>query len=68
MFVGMDPGAKRQLWNVINKTRNSGRSVIMTSHSMEECEALCTRLVSINFLNWKKIKISCDLIHLRQSW
>lgn len=40
----MDPGAKRQLWNIINKTRNSGRSVVMTSHSMEECEALCTKL------------------------
>lgn len=42
--TGMDPGAKRQLWNIINKTRNSGRSVVMTSHSMEECEALCTKL------------------------
>ena len=42
--TGMDPGAKRQLWNVINKTRSSGRSIVMTSHSMEECEALCTRL------------------------
>lgn len=42
--TGMDPGAKRQLWNIINHTRNSGRSVVMTSHSMEECEALCTKL------------------------
>lgn len=42
--TGMDPGAKHQLWSIINKTRNSGRSVVMTSHSMEECEALCTRL------------------------
>jgi ATP-binding cassette, subfamily A (ABC1), member 3 len=29
---------------MINKTRNTGKSVILTSHSMEECEALCTRL------------------------
>lgn len=42
--TGMDPGAKRQLWNIINSTRNSGRSVVLTSHSMEECEALCTKL------------------------
>lgn len=42
--TGMDAGAKRQLWNIINKTRNSGRSVVLTSHSMEECEALCTKL------------------------
>lgn len=42
--TGMDPGARRQLWNMIIKARDSGRSVVLTSHSMEECEALCTRL------------------------
>lgn len=42
--TGMDPSAKRQLWNMINKVRNSGRSIVLTSHSMEECEALCTKL------------------------
>lgn len=42
--TGMDPGAKRNLWNVIGKVRNSGKSIVLTSHSMEECEALCTRL------------------------
>lgn len=26
------------------KTRNSGKSVVLTSHSMEECEVLCNRL------------------------
>lgn len=42
--TGIDPYSKRQLWNMINKTRNNGKSVILTSHSMEECEALCTRI------------------------
>ncbi|XP_070193926.1 phospholipid-transporting ATPase ABCA3-like [Littorina saxatilis] len=41
---GMDPGARRQLWNVLSQVRASGRTLILTSHSMEECEALCTRL------------------------
>lgn len=41
---GMDPKAKRQLWDVINKTRNAGKAVILTSHSMQECESLCTKL------------------------
>lgn len=41
---GMDPKAKRQLWSIITKTRNAGRAVILTSHSMQECEALCTKL------------------------
>ncbi|KXJ81820.1 hypothetical protein RP20_CCG016932 [Aedes albopictus] len=42
--TGMDPGAKRQFWDMICKVRSSGKSIVLTSHSMEECEALCTRL------------------------
>lgn len=42
--TGMDPAAKRNLWSLICKVRNSGKSIVLTSHSMEECEALCTRL------------------------
>ncbi|XP_044750000.1 phospholipid-transporting ATPase ABCA1-like isoform X2 [Coccinella septempunctata] len=43
--TGMDPGTKRHLWNRLSNIRASGKSIILTSHSMEECEALCTRLV-----------------------
>ncbi|XP_073830693.1 ATP binding cassette subfamily A member 3 isoform X2 [Musca autumnalis] len=42
--TGMDPAARRQLWNMVCRIRDSGKSIILTSHSMEECEALCTRL------------------------
>lgn len=42
--TGMDPSAKRNLWKVITKYRATGNSIILTSHSIEECEALCTRL------------------------
>jgi ATP-binding cassette subfamily A (ABC1) protein 3 len=40
----MDPKAKRFLWDTLSKVRATGRSIVLTSHSMEECEALCTRL------------------------
>lgn len=42
--TGMDPGTKRNVWDTINKLRDDGKCIILTSHSMEECEALCTRL------------------------
>ncbi|XP_054835573.1 phospholipid-transporting ATPase ABCA7 [Eublepharis macularius] len=42
--TGMDPRAKRFLWNCILDVIKDGRSVVLTSHSMEECEALCTRM------------------------
>lgn len=42
--TGMDPKARRFLWNLILDIIKTGRSLVLTSHSMEECEALCTRL------------------------
>lgn len=42
--TGMDPVARRSLWDSLSNVRDSGKCIILTSHSMEECEALCTRL------------------------
>uniref|UniRef100_A0A8C0KX41 ATP binding cassette subfamily A member 7 n=1 Tax=Canis lupus dingo TaxID=286419 RepID=A0A8C0KX41_CANLU len=42
--TGMDPSSRRFLWNRLLAVVREGRSVVLTSHSMEECEALCTRL------------------------
>ncbi|XP_063284424.1 retinal-specific phospholipid-transporting ATPase ABCA4 isoform X2 [Pelobates fuscus] len=42
--TGMDPHSRRFLWNSIVGIIKEGRAVVLTSHSMEECEALCTRL------------------------
>ncbi|XP_048589175.1 phospholipid-transporting ATPase ABCA1-like isoform X2 [Nematostella vectensis] len=42
--TGMDPKARRFLWNIITGIMKEGRTVILTSHSMEECEALCNRV------------------------
>ncbi|XP_036067424.1 phospholipid-transporting ATPase ABCA1 isoform X3 [Oryzias melastigma] len=42
--TGMDPKAKRFLWNCIHSVTKEGKAVVLTSHSMEECEALCTRM------------------------
>ncbi|KAG8431304.1 hypothetical protein GDO86_019087 [Hymenochirus boettgeri] len=41
---GMDPKTKRHLWKVISEQVKEKCAVVLTSHSMEECEALCTRL------------------------
>ncbi|KAJ8728130.1 hypothetical protein PYW08_016515 [Mythimna loreyi] len=42
--TGMDPASKRLVWACISEAVVAGRSVVLTSHSMEECEALCSRL------------------------
>ncbi|KAG1691215.1 ATP-binding cassette sub-family A member 3 [Nymphon striatum] len=42
--AGIDPVARRQVWDLLTAIKASGTSVVLTSHSMEECEALCDRL------------------------
>mmetsp|Transcript_279 Transcript_279/g.945 ORF Transcript_279/g.945 Transcript_279/m.945 type:complete len:375 (-) Transcript_279:412-1536(-) len=41
--TGMDPEARRFMWDVISAS-TKGRTIVLTSHSMEECEALCNRI------------------------
>ncbi|XP_061143427.1 glucosylceramide transporter ABCA12 [Syngnathus typhle] len=41
---GMDPRTKRHLWKIISEEVKGKSAVVLTSHSMEECEALCSRL------------------------
>nr|XP_012645593.1 ATP-binding cassette sub-family A member 3-like [Microcebus murinus] len=42
--TGMDPIGRRLLWNAVTQARKSGKAIIISSHSMEECDVLCTRL------------------------
>lgn len=45
MTTGMDPKARRSAWTVLQGAINRGCVAVITSHSMEECESLCNRLV-----------------------
>lgn len=42
--IGLDPQIRRQMWDVIRKTRIEGRTVVITTHYIEEAEALCDRV------------------------
>ncbi|XP_065208832.1 phospholipid-transporting ATPase ABCA3-like isoform X2 [Planococcus citri] len=41
---GVDPVSRRNLYDVMGQSKEAGQAVILTSHSMEECETLCDRL------------------------
>jgi ABC-2 type transport system ATP-binding protein len=38
---GLDPQARRRLWDIVRSLRSRGRTVVLTTHYIEEAEALC---------------------------
>ncbi len=45
---GLDPQSRRQLWERIEAIREKGHGVLLTTHSMEEAEAVCDRIAIID--------------------
>ena len=42
--IGLDPQIRRQMWDLIRKARIDGRTVVITTHYIEEAEMLCDRV------------------------
>lgn len=40
----LDPGNRRVVWNNIIKAKKQDKAILLTSHSMAECDVLCSRL------------------------
>jgi ABC-2 type transport system ATP-binding protein len=46
--TGLDPQSRRQLWALVHAFRASGKTVVLTTHSMEEAERLCDRVAVVD--------------------
>ena len=42
--TGLDPQAKRNLWDLVRQLNDNGMTIVLTTHNMEEAEFLCDRL------------------------
>src|SRR5580692_2759618 len=42
--TGLDPQARRHLWDLVEELKRAGRTIILTTHYMEEAEQLCDRV------------------------
>jgi len=49
--TGLDPQARRHLWGVIKRIRSEGKTVVLTTHYMEEAEELCDRVAIMDHGN-----------------
>ena len=46
--TGLDPQSRRQLWDVVRALQDSGRTVLLTTHYMDEAEKLCDRVAIVD--------------------
>jgi ABC-2 type transport system ATP-binding protein len=46
--TGLDPQSRRQLWSLIENFKSGGRSILLTTHYMDEAEKLCDRVAIVD--------------------
>ncbi|MFA6317303.1 MAG: ABC transporter ATP-binding protein [Elusimicrobiota bacterium] len=46
--AGLDPQSKHQIWGEVKAMKAAGRTVLLTTHNMEEAELLCDRLIIVD--------------------
>lgn len=46
--TGLDPQSRRQLWDLIARFQSEGRTIVLTTHYMEEAERLCDRVAIVD--------------------
>jgi ABC-2 type transport system ATP-binding protein len=62
LTTGVDPQARREIWDLLREIRSEGRTVFLTTHSMEEAEKLCDRVAIVDHGRIAAIGSPSDLV------
>ena len=60
--TGLDPQARRNLWDLITSIKKSGTTVVLTTHYMEEAEVLCDRVAIMDHAKIMKLDTPTNLL------
>lgn len=60
--TGMDPQARRQLWDVVLDLKRQGKTILMTTHYMEEAEQICDRVAIVDHGHIIEIGTPAELV------
>ena len=60
--AGMDALSRRQMWNLLRQVKDQGVTIVLTTHYIEEAEALCARVALINRGRLQKLDSPVHLI------
>ncbi|MDP9483710.1 MAG: ABC transporter ATP-binding protein [Chloroflexota bacterium] len=63
--TGLDPAARRSLWDLIERLREQGKTILLTTHYMEEAEQLCDRLAIMDHGRILEMGSAAELIDRR---
>ena len=62
LSTGLDPRARREVWSLVRDLRDSGTTVLLVTHGMEEAEELCDRVAIIDAGSVRAIGTPAELI------
>jgi ABC-2 type transport system ATP-binding protein len=62
LTTGLDPQARRAIWDLVNGIRDRGKTVFLTTHLMEEAERLCDRVAIVEHGRLIELGTPADLV------
>ncbi len=62
--TGLDPQARRNLWDLIHDIKKQGKTIILTTHYMEEAEVLCDRIAIMDHAKIIALGTPAELLKL----